>query len=159
MVTGRGGAHVGLGRIRHPAASTIRLGHWLLARRGIAGPSDLAYYICFGPADTSIEELVRVAGCRWAIEECFQAARNETGLDHYQVRGYQAWYRHITLSMAAAAFLVLIRDAAHKRGTGSGTVQLDRVKPERGTPPVQPHHRTDHPQHQPHLALVDLATT
>jgi SRSO17 transposase len=91
-------------------------GHWLLARRGIADPSDLAYYICFGPADTSIVELVRVAGSRWAIEECFQVAKNETGLDHYQVRGYQAWYRHITLSMAAAAFLVLIRDAAYKRG-------------------------------------------
>jgi SRSO17 transposase len=91
-------------------------GHWLLARRGIADPSDLAYYICFGPADTSIVELVRVAGSRWAIEECFQVAKNETGLDHYQVRGYQAWYHHITLSMAAAAFLVLIRDAAYKRG-------------------------------------------
>uniref|UniRef100_UPI003898DE1A IS701 family transposase n=1 Tax=Actinomadura formosensis TaxID=60706 RepID=UPI003898DE1A len=91
-------------------------GHWLLARRGIADPSELAYYICFGPADTGMEELVRVAGSRWAIEECFQVAKNETGLDHYQVRGYRAWYRHITLSMAAAAFLVLIRDAARKRG-------------------------------------------
>ena len=51
---------------------------------------------------------------RWAIEECFQTAKNETGLDHYQVRGYSAWYRHITLSMAAAAFLVITRDAAKK---------------------------------------------
>jgi SRSO17 transposase len=58
--------------------------------------------------------LVRVAGSRWAIEESFQTAKNETGLDHYQVRGYHAWYRHITLSMTAAAFLVLVRDAAKK---------------------------------------------
>lgn len=90
------------------------VGHWLLARRALNDPTDIAYYICFGPADTPTEELVRVAGCRWAIEESFQTAKNETGLDHYQVRRYEAWYRHITLSMAAAAFLVITRDAAKK---------------------------------------------
>lgn len=72
-------------------------------------PNEIAYYICFGPADTPLAELVRVAGSRWAIEECFQTAKNKTGLDHYQVRGYTAWYRHITLSMAAAAFLTILR--------------------------------------------------
>lgn len=91
-----------------------RYGHWLLARRSIADPTDIAYYVCFGPADTPMDELVRVAGARWAIEECFQTTKNETGLDHYQVRGYLAWYRHITLSMAAAAFLVALRTAAKK---------------------------------------------
>ena len=89
-------------------------GHWLLARRSISDPAEIAYYICFGPSATSVDELVRIAGSRWPIEECFQTAKNETGLDHYQVRGYSAWYRHITLSMAAAAFLVIIRDAAKK---------------------------------------------
>jgi hypothetical protein len=44
-------------------------------------------------------------GTRWAVEECFQAAKNETGLDHYQVRRYDAWYRHAALSMLALAFL------------------------------------------------------
>jgi hypothetical protein len=78
-----------------------RYGHWLLARRSIADPTDIAYYVCFGTADTPIDELVRVAGARWAIEECFQTTKNETGLDHYQVRGYPAWYRHITLSMGS----------------------------------------------------------
>jgi SRSO17 transposase len=58
--------------------------------------------------------LIRVAGTRWAIEECFQTAKNETGLDHYQARRYQAWYRHITLSMAAAAFLVITRNTTKK---------------------------------------------
>lgn len=89
-------------------------GHWLLARRSISDPSKVAYYVCFGAAETTVEELVRVAGTRWAIEECFQTAKNETGLDHYQVRSYKAWYRHITLSMLAAAFLVITRDAAKK---------------------------------------------
>lgn len=89
-------------------------GHWLLARRSIADPDEIAYYICFGPADTELAELVRVAGSRWAIEECFQTTKNEVGLDHYQVRGYPAWYRHITLSMAAAAFLTILRRGAEK---------------------------------------------
>ena len=71
-------------------------GHWLLARRSLTYPDEIAYYICYGPAETPLAELVRVAGSRWAIEECFQTAKNETGLDHYQVRGYTAWYRHIT---------------------------------------------------------------
>ncbi|MEV0705919.1 IS701 family transposase [Saccharopolyspora sp. NPDC050389] len=89
-------------------------GHWLLARRSVTDPTDIAYYVCFGPARTSLAELVRVAGSRWAIEECFQTAKNETGLDHYQVRSYQAWYRHITLSMTALAFLVITRDIPKK---------------------------------------------
>ena len=89
-------------------------GHWLLSRRSLSDPRKVAYYVCFGPADTSVDELMRVAGSRWAIEECFQIAKNETGLDHYQVRGYEPWYRHITLSMLAAAFLVVTRDAVKK---------------------------------------------
>jgi SRSO17 transposase len=89
-------------------------GHWLLARRSRTDPTDIAYYVCFGPTDTTVEVLVRVAGSRWAIEESFPTAKNETGLDHYQVSGYQAWYRHVTLSPAAAAFLVITRDAAKK---------------------------------------------
>ncbi|MBH0119561.1 IS701 family transposase [Rhodococcus sp. CX] len=89
-------------------------GHWLLARRSTGDPEQIAYYICYGPAETPLDELVRVAGSRWAIEECFQTAKNETGLDHYQVRGYTAWYRHITLSMVAAAFLTILRRETQK---------------------------------------------
>lgn len=95
-------------------------GHWLLARRKVSDPGKIAYYVCFGPADTDLGELIRVAGSRWAVEECFQTAKNETGLDHYQVRGYEAWYRHVTLSMLAAAFLVITRDAVKKKASADG---------------------------------------
>jgi SRSO17 transposase len=52
---------------------------------------------------------VRVAGARWAVEECFQAAKDQVGLDHYQVRRYDAWYRHVTLVLVAQAFLAAVR--------------------------------------------------
>jgi len=80
-------------------------GRRLLIRRSISDPAELAYYLCYAPDDAPLRELVRVAGTRWAIEECFQAAKNEVGLDHYQVRLYHAWYRHITLAMLAHAWL------------------------------------------------------
>ena len=83
--------------------------HWLLARRSLKDPTDLAYFICHGPNRVSLAEFVRIAGARWAIEETFQASKGETGLDHYQVRRYAGWYRHITLSMFAHAFLTVIR--------------------------------------------------
>ncbi|MFC4505138.1 MULTISPECIES: IS701 family transposase [Streptomyces] len=78
---------------------------WVLARRSLARPEEIAYYLAFAPADTTVSELVRVAGARWAIEECFQAAKNECGLDQYEVRRYVGWDRHITLAMLAHAFL------------------------------------------------------
>jgi SRSO17 transposase len=80
---------------------------WVLIRRSIADPDELAFYLCAGPTGTTITTLVRVAGTRWAIEECFQQAKTETGLDHYQVRRYEAWYRHITLAMLAHAYLAV----------------------------------------------------
>ena len=83
--------------------------HWLLARRSRKDPADLAYFICHSPDNVTLAELARVAGARWAIEETFQTSKGETGLDHYQVRQYTGWYRHITLSMFAHAFLSVIR--------------------------------------------------
>jgi SRSO17 transposase len=78
--------------------------HSLLVRRSI-GDGDLSYYLCYAPGPVTQAELVRVAGSRWSIEECFQASKNETGLDHYQVRRFDAWHRHVTLSMTAHAWL------------------------------------------------------
>src|SRR3954452_20735401 len=91
---------------------------WLLARRSIpTSPSEepeLAFYVCAGPAETPLEQLIAVAGGRWRIEECFQAAKNEAGLASYQVRDYTAWYRHITLAMLAHAYLSATRATAEK---------------------------------------------
>ena len=91
-------------------------GHWLLVRRSLTDPGDRAYYLCHGPADTPLRELVRVAGARWAIEESFQTAKGEVGLDQYQVRRWDGWYRHITLAMLAHAFLTVTRAAAGAKG-------------------------------------------
>ena len=87
-------------------------GYWLLVRRSIARPEELAYYVCFGPADTTLEDLVWVAGTRWTIEECFEEAKGQVGLDQYEVRKWEGWYRHITLAMLAHAYLAAIRKQA-----------------------------------------------
>lgn len=83
--------------------------HWLLARRSLTDPTDVAYFVCYTPLNTTLITMALVAGARWAIEETFQTSKGETGLDHYQVRQYTGWYRHITLSMFAHAFLSVIR--------------------------------------------------
>jgi SRSO17 transposase len=95
---------------------TARADRWLLARRslhpGEKGGLEVAYFLCYSPRPVTLPELVAVAGARWAVEDCFAEAKNETGLDHYQVRRYRAWYRHITLSMLAHAFLAVTARAA-----------------------------------------------
>ena len=102
-------------------------GHWLLARRSVAKPGELAFYVCFGPSDTTLEELVRVAGTRWAIEECFEEAKGAVGLDQYEVRRWDGWYRHITLAMLAQAYLAVIRHQAMEQGEkGAATVRMKR---------------------------------
>src|SRR5262245_63619193 len=72
-------------------------------------PREVAYYVVSGPEKTSREEIVRVAGSRWAIEESFESAKGEVGLDHYEVRSWEGWYRHITLAMFAHAYLTVVR--------------------------------------------------
>jgi SRSO17 transposase len=98
---------------------------WALARRTIpttpGEEPELAYYVCAGPADTTLQQLITVAGGRWRIEECFQAAKNEAGLDSYQIRDYTAWYRHITLAMLAHAYLSATRATAEKGAPQPGT--------------------------------------
>ena len=84
-------------------------GHWLLVRRSITDPEDLAYYACFSPAEAALVELVRVAGTRWIIEDAFKEAKQEVGLDEYEVRRWTGWYRHITLALLVHAFLAVTR--------------------------------------------------
>ncbi|MEU5600025.1 IS701 family transposase [Streptomyces sp. NPDC020298] len=89
---------------------------WALARRSISKPDEIAYYLAYAPLQVTVQELVRVAGARWAIEECFQAAKNECGLDQYEVRRYVGWYRHITLAMLAHAFLAATAHQSWEKG-------------------------------------------
>ena len=107
-----------------------RAGAWqrpLAAGHGAAWPSqeELAYYVCYGPAGAALEELARVAGTRWAIEECFEEAKGQVGLDQYEVRRWDGWYRHITLAMLAQAYLAVIRHQAMQQGEkGAATVRM-----------------------------------
>src|SRR3954449_7139608 len=97
-------ARVRLARLQQPPWD-----HWLLVRRSRRDPTDLAYHVVFGPAETSLATLARVAGRRWTIEECFEVAKQEVGLADYEVRSWHGWYRHITLAMLALALLAGMR--------------------------------------------------
>ena len=84
----------------------------LVRRKIIAQPDELAFYLTLAPEATTLAALVRVAGTRWTIEACFEAAKGEVGLDHYEVRSWTGWHRHITLAMLAHAYLTVVRRAA-----------------------------------------------
>jgi SRSO17 transposase len=94
---------------RRPGPPRAQWQRWLLIRRNRKDPEDVAYYVVFGPANCSLGTLARVAGLRWTVEECFEVAKQEVGLDDYEVRSWHGWYRHITLAMLALAFLVAMR--------------------------------------------------
>lgn len=94
---------------------------WVMARRSLTRPDELAYYLACTPEGTVVEELAGVAGSRWAIEACFQAAKNECGLDQYEVRRYPGWYRHSTLAMLAHAFPAAMTAAEVERGVAETT--------------------------------------
>jgi SRSO17 transposase len=89
--------------------------HQFLFRRSI-DDGELAYYRCYNPDHAPVGQLVHVAGARWPIEECFGSSKNETALDHYQVRTWNAWHRHITLAMLAHTFLAVTAHKSRKRG-------------------------------------------
>jgi SRSO17 transposase len=79
---------------------------------------EMAYYRAYAPQETPLAELARVASTRWSIEECFGAG--EVGLDHYEVRRWEGWHRHITLCLLAHAFLEVTRTHANgEEGKGS----------------------------------------
>jgi SRSO17 transposase len=86
--------------------------HWLVVRRCLDDPNELAYYLVWAPPDTPLPTMVQAIGARWHIEEDLQASK-ALGLDHYEVRSYVGWYRHITLVLLAAAFLVGITVQNH----------------------------------------------
>lgn len=114
-------ARVGLERLTWLGEEEVRFEHWLLVRRSLEKPDELAYYVVFCPIRTSLGELVRVAGQRWTIEESFEITKDEVGLDEYEVRQWKSWYRHITLAMLAQAYLTVTRYyAARAEGKKGG---------------------------------------
>ncbi len=100
------------------------MAHWLLARRSLSKPDELAYYFVFGPASATLEQVVQVAGTRWQVEQAFELAKGEVGLDEYEVRTWVGWYRHITLAMFALAYLTVVR--MHAQAAQQGRQQGGR---------------------------------
>ncbi len=92
-------------RIALPWTVDAGFERWVLIRRGRRNASERAYYMVFTRTGTTLAELAGAAGLRWTIEECFQRAKEELGLDHCEARSWHGWHRHMTLCMAAAAFL------------------------------------------------------
>jgi SRSO17 transposase len=113
--------------VRLPYDGAPGTAQWLLARRGLSDPTAVAYYRVSGPADTPVADMVRVAGMRWAIEAGFEDAKGAVGLDHYEVRKWTAWYRHVTLALLAHAYLEVTRHhAAGDEGQKGGSPTCSR---------------------------------
>ncbi len=89
---------------------------WLLARRSLSDPTEIAYYFVFAPESVTLEQVVRAAGSRWQVEEAFELAKQQVGLDEYEVRHWQGWYRHMTLAMFALAYLTVVKVVGQKKG-------------------------------------------
>jgi SRSO17 transposase len=96
---------------------------WVVVRRSLSHPEKRAYYRAWGPAMTPLTTLVQAAGSRWKIEEGYEQAKGEVGLDQYEVRRWRAWYRFMTLALLAHAFLVVLRaqqqDQEQKKGSSN----------------------------------------
>ena len=114
---------------------------WLLVRRSIADPTAVTAYIAYAPVRTILADQVRVAGMRWTVEERIQTANGEVGLDHYEVRSWTGWYRHMTLALWAQAFLAVLRKEmgaamAPKKGRPNrpGPRSMAAFKAHRGLP-------------------------
>jgi SRSO17 transposase len=82
--------------------------HWLLARRSVTDPSEIAYYLSNAGAATTLPMLAWVASRRYTIEQCFEEAKDDVGLDQYEVRTWPSWHRHVTLTMMALAWLASV---------------------------------------------------
>jgi SRSO17 transposase len=138
------------------AAPGWRMG--LLIRRSPAKPDDLAYHLTHAPEGTTLAGLVRIAGMRWTIESCFEAAKGEVGLDEYEVRSWAGWHRHVTLAMLAHAYLAVLRQAA-LGGSGRARPRRRAAAPHRarGPAPALAPRLGPHTRAIRHPALVRLA--
>jgi SRSO17 transposase len=99
----------------------------LLIRRNIAD-GDLAFFSTWCPAGTGVATLVTVEGHRWAIEDSFETAKNELGLDHNETRSWHGWHRHVSLVMLAFAMMAAIRHRANAMPPPKTTRRSMRTK-------------------------------
>jgi len=89
---------------------------WLLARRSLSDPTEIAYYLAWAPPDTTLPTLARIAATRYTVEQCIEEAKGEVGFDQYEVRFWPSWHRHITLAMMAHAWLASVQSVEAQKG-------------------------------------------
>jgi SRSO17 transposase len=99
-----------------------------LFRKSLRDPTALAYYFVNAPKGTSLAEMAGAAGLRWTIEECFLRAKDDLGLDHCEARSWHGWHRHMTLVMAAAAFLAKLSADQHRHAFGKAPMTTQAIK-------------------------------
>ena len=131
----------------------------LLIRRSLAEPGKLAFYLTHAAHGTALADLVQIAGTRWTIEACFEAAKGEVGLDQYEVRSWTGWHRHVTLAMLAHAYLAVLRKTVVGGGAQAGLGRRAPAAHRPGNPPPALAPRLA-PTTRPHpcARLVPLAT-
>jgi SRSO17 transposase len=84
----------------------------------VSAPTELTAFVVYAPQETTLAEAGQVAGTRWTVEICFEVAKGEVGLDHYEVRSWTGWYHHITLAMWAYALLAVVRAGPRQEVAG-----------------------------------------
>lgn len=142
------------GRVVESQRGRPRAACWLLARRSITEPTDIAYYLSDASGDTSLRTLARVTAARWTVEQCIEESKGEVGLDEYEVRYWQSWHRHITCAMLAHAWLAHIRSQA--RGEKGGR-RTGRTHGPRSVSVVRHRYAAPSPIHSTAPGLVSLA--
>jgi SRSO17 transposase len=131
----------------------------LLIRRSLEKPDELTFYLTLAPEGTELATLVQVAGSRWTIEACFEAAKGEVGLDEYEVRSWTGWHRHVTLAMLAHAYLAVVRQHAIRGRGPRPRGRLAAPYGSRGAPAHLASRLGKAARSRSHPRLVGLATT
>src|SRR3954463_9945921 len=131
----------------------------LLIRRALEKPDELTFYLTLAPEGIELATLVQVAGSRWTIEACFEAAKGEVGLDEYEVRSWTGWHRHVTLAMLAHAYLAVVRQHAIRGRGPRPRGRLAAPYGSRGAPADLAPRLGQAARSRSHPRLVALATT
>src|SRR4051794_39131302 len=131
----------------------------LLIRRSLEKPDERTFYLTLAPEGTELATLVQVAGTRWTIEACFEAAKGEVGLDEYEVRSWTGWHRHVTLALLAHAYLAVVRQHAIRGRGPRPRGRLAAPYGSRGAPAHLASRLGKAARSRSHPRLVGLATT